>query len=320
MRGYKGRAVQGLVVLFLAMSSGAAFGAFDRIGVGARAVGLGQAFVAIADDPNTLFYNPAGLQLIRRIGLSSMYARLYPQLDDPGIHYSSLAAVFPQRLLGYLGVGLQHLAFGNYRETIFSVGYARALPLGFSLGGTLKWLRWEAEGYQDPQTGLRDRDFSFGGISLDVGVLFKIQGSDLPLLRRYLSGGFLQVGVALFDFTEPSIASGSPEAKLRRTLMAGIAYRSPQITMALSLSRWDGWNKLHVGVEYDLMKGRALWGLQRFYLRGGGIRVLTQHKGGEIDVGFGLLYWKFHLDYAHVIPLALKRISGSHKISVGYAF
>jgi hypothetical protein len=36
---------------------------FMRIGVGARPVGMGGAYTAVADDANALFWNPAGLAL-----------------------------------------------------------------------------------------------------------------------------------------------------------------------------------------------------------------------------------------------------------------
>jgi threonine dehydratase len=36
-------------------------GQFLKIGVGARAEGMGGAFVAVADDPSAVFWNPAGI-------------------------------------------------------------------------------------------------------------------------------------------------------------------------------------------------------------------------------------------------------------------
>jgi imidazoleglycerol phosphate dehydratase HisB len=42
-------------------STGEAGFAFLKIGVGARAMGLGSAYVAVADDPTALYWNPAGL-------------------------------------------------------------------------------------------------------------------------------------------------------------------------------------------------------------------------------------------------------------------
>src|SRR5436309_2306797 len=42
-------------------SPGTSGAPFLRIGVGARASGMGEAFTAVADDVSTIFWNPAGL-------------------------------------------------------------------------------------------------------------------------------------------------------------------------------------------------------------------------------------------------------------------
>jgi len=44
---------------------------FD-VGMGARALGMGGAFVAVANDANALYYNPAGLALIEDHDVTSM--------------------------------------------------------------------------------------------------------------------------------------------------------------------------------------------------------------------------------------------------------
>jgi len=48
---------------------------FD-VGMGARALGMGGAFVAVADDANAIYYNPAGLALIDGHDVTSMYSTL----------------------------------------------------------------------------------------------------------------------------------------------------------------------------------------------------------------------------------------------------
>ena len=42
-------------------ATGEAGFAFLKLGVGARAMGMGSAYVAVADDPTALHWNPAGL-------------------------------------------------------------------------------------------------------------------------------------------------------------------------------------------------------------------------------------------------------------------
>ena len=41
---------------------------FLSIGQGTRAMGMGSAFVAVADDPSALYWNPAGITKVQRAG------------------------------------------------------------------------------------------------------------------------------------------------------------------------------------------------------------------------------------------------------------
>src|SRR4029453_7116453 len=45
---------------------GTSSGGFLKIGVGARATGLGESFVAVANDPSAIYWNPAGLASMQR--------------------------------------------------------------------------------------------------------------------------------------------------------------------------------------------------------------------------------------------------------------
>lgn len=60
------------------------------IGVGARAEALGGAFVAIADDPSALYWNPAGMTQIKSISLQVTKANWFVDTD-----FSSLDLVVP---------------------------------------------------------------------------------------------------------------------------------------------------------------------------------------------------------------------------------
>ena len=46
--------------------AGTSSATFLRIGVGARAVGMGETFVAVANDPSAIYWNPAGLASLQR--------------------------------------------------------------------------------------------------------------------------------------------------------------------------------------------------------------------------------------------------------------
>lgn len=74
---------------------GTSGGNFLKIGIGARAVGMGEAFVAVANDPSTIYWNPAGVaSLIRNEALVS-------HIQWPAdISYEHLTYVMPSTKLG----------------------------------------------------------------------------------------------------------------------------------------------------------------------------------------------------------------------------
>src|SRR6266850_6391202 len=52
-------------------------GEFLRIGVGARALGMGSAFVGLADDGTSAYWNPAGLATLRSREATAMHAEQF---------------------------------------------------------------------------------------------------------------------------------------------------------------------------------------------------------------------------------------------------
>ena len=58
----------------LAADEGAHAAEFLSHGVGARALGMGGAFVAVADDATATYWNPAGLTKVKKHSFSAMYS------------------------------------------------------------------------------------------------------------------------------------------------------------------------------------------------------------------------------------------------------
>ncbi len=80
---------------------------FLNIGVGARPVAMGEAFVAHADDANAVFWNPAGLGQLKRNEVTFMH-NIW--LQD--ITYNYLAYAHTLKY-GTLGVSFYHLRYGE---------------------------------------------------------------------------------------------------------------------------------------------------------------------------------------------------------------
>jgi hypothetical protein len=72
------------------------------IAPGARSDGMGRAFVAVANDANAVWWNPGALAFTTGHDVSSMYAKLVPDLaEDVFFSYTAYA----QHVEGWVGSG-----------------------------------------------------------------------------------------------------------------------------------------------------------------------------------------------------------------------
>ncbi len=126
---------------------------FLKIGLGARAVGMGEAFTPVADDATTMFWNPAGLAL-----LDDRHVHFTHTAWPADINYDAVFFTTPVRWLGG-GVGFQvsslrtdldftseeeplpHGRTFSFSDLLVGVGYARELTDRFAFGFNLKYVR-----------------------------------------------------------------------------------------------------------------------------------------------------------------------------------
>lgn len=179
---------------------GTSAGAMLEIGVGARAEALGGAFVAIADDPSALYWNPAGIVNIPAISLQATKTDWFV---DTKFHAVDL--IVPLRLLGSaLGFHLAMLDYGTapvrtpfrpkgtgefYSASDFVAGlyWALAITDRVSVGVGAKYFQesiWHVKGstigidlsilFKTPLKGL-----TLGGALSNLGPEFGLSGRDL---------------------------------------------------------------------------------------------------------------------------------------------
>ena len=136
----------------------------DQLFVGTRPLGMGGAFIAVADDGNTITWNPAGLPRLRRKEFTSSYADLYAM--DITHSYTGIVWPFGDRIavgFDWANVGFDDQEL-NYSENKlnFSIGYQPFKLL--SIGGTFKYLSRDM--------GLDGTSYGKStGIGYDLGLL-----------------------------------------------------------------------------------------------------------------------------------------------------
>lgn len=119
--------------------------AIFRLGMGARPLGMGGAFVALADDENAAFYNPAGLSWIDHIGLTSFFSRQFGVAS-----YGAIGLSFP-----YFGVSFLHLDSGwisTGEDGFRYVSQAGVVSSGFHIGPVGLGVRGKLYRVREPYT------------------------------------------------------------------------------------------------------------------------------------------------------------------------
>ncbi|HBC47331.1 MAG TPA: hypothetical protein DEO84_02675 [candidate division Zixibacteria bacterium] len=126
-------------------------GQFLRNGIGARPLGMGGAYTAIAEGPEATYYNPAGLGFNLRLGISLSYKSM--SLDR---HLSHAAISFPIRNEAAMAASWVNAGVGNVtghgasqqlagkidnNQNAFAVSFAKAINNTFAFGGTLRYLQ-----------------------------------------------------------------------------------------------------------------------------------------------------------------------------------
>jgi len=88
-------------------------GEFLRIGVGARAIGMGGAFTAVSDDASASFWNPAGLVFLDRPRLMATHAEQFGQL----LKHDYAAGVLPMGRTGVMSGSVVIMAIDDIPDT-----------------------------------------------------------------------------------------------------------------------------------------------------------------------------------------------------------
>ncbi|NLB34557.1 MAG: hypothetical protein GX817_01875 [Elusimicrobia bacterium] len=100
------------------LSAGAGPAAYLNQGIGARAMGMGGAFTAVADDASAAYWNPAGLALIDNIQGTLIFQRLseadWPGLEDIAPSFSFFNFVLPMSRTGLLNAGVASLSIATF--------------------------------------------------------------------------------------------------------------------------------------------------------------------------------------------------------------
>ncbi len=323
-------------------------GEFLEIGVGGRALGMGGAYCALADDPSSFFWNPAGIARVPSISIWGMYANQFGTFSDPlaqhsvvgvvvpiigsavGLHWVRLAVddipIFPdysnypleeRKLLingvpeGYFSDAEDALfiTFARMNKINLDLGWSFfTIPLEIPIGINLKMIRQKL--YTSDARGL----------GADAGI--QLRFSLFDMFGKPFNGQ-VALGVTYQDFSKTAVDWGGDNTDvIAQNLRVGLGYHQPipRLKSELNIERvsnsrypYDG----RLGVEY--IWNKMLAGRLGFTRLDWG--QLVSGKWQDIDFGVwtagaGIRYGHIVCDYAF-LKAALGNV---HRLSLLYQF
>lgn len=259
---------------------------FLKIGVGARAAGMGEAFTAVGDDVTAIGWNPAGLGRLTAPEFTAMHTQWFQDSS-----HEFLAAAYPAAW-GTLGVALQGFTVENIpkrtadtdapdgefdsKDAAYTISYGKSLGEKWAAGANVKYIRQEIDG----QTA--------GGAAIDLGALWQTPHEPLALgLSVRQLGGEMKF-----------VDEGDP---LPMTVTLGAAYKLWDDRVRLGLDvRQPNDNDLQFGLGGELTQ--PLFSDMSGSLRAGYNSAGTDPTDGltGVSVGLGLAWRDWSFDTAWV--------------------
>lgn len=306
---------------------------FLSVPQGARALAMGGAFVAVADDPSAMYWNPAGISDLR--GIQFTFDHTY---WIAGLQYEYLGATVNMGSVGTVGLNVTASNYGEMKVTtvdqqdgtgeVFNVtdlaiglSYGLRLTEEFSIGFNPKFI------YQ------KIWKMSAGAVALDVGIRYRtpFKGITLGMSVSNFGPKMKMTGnSALVVYQQDPANTGinnripaelqTDEWELPLNFRVGVAYDLVmgdigKVTLALdAMHPSDNYECLNAGAEYvfdDVV-----------YLRGGYKSIAQKDSEEGLTAGIGIKQFvmgnlQFSVDYAYQ---SFARLKNAQKISLGVSF
>lgn len=271
---------------------------FLKLGAGARVAAMGDVFGAVADDSSAIYWNPAGLNQLKKKSVSIMHSMWVGDIAYDWVSYAQPTS------FGAFGVGIQYLSYGtlkgmdetglalsNFSPSDFAGNISYANKIGeVGVGLNVKYISCK----------IKESATAYAG---DIGLMYKMMEDKLALGLAVQN-----IGTKLKFIDE--------EEQLPMNIKIGTAYKISDNWLVAVDANSPNDNAINIGAgtEYNyklkddfMLSGRA------------GYNTKTKDIDGlkGIAAGLGVGYKDLMFDYAFV-PFG--DLGNTHKISCEFKF
>ncbi len=270
---------------------------FLNISQGARAAGMGSAFVAVADDPSAIFWNPAGVSRIPTNGVIFEHTMWIADLS-----YNYLASTYN---LGFGSLGVSFLASDYGEMDVRTVEDPNGTGEVFSVNDYAFTLTWAMNLTDNFSIGFNAKAIYQGiwkmndyGFALDMGVLYNTPFDGVTLGMAITNfGTSMQLqgtsAVVLYDQDDQTTADNeripaslnTDKWELPLNFRVGIAYRpfkfeTHDFIIAIdAMHPNDNYESMNLGFEYTFSR--------KFSLRAGYKDMFLEDSEESLTLGAG---------------------------------
>jgi len=295
------------------------FASLSYLFEGARPMAMGGAFVAVADDANTIFFNPAGLGLLKNAEILTAYTQSFGD-----VNYYKIASYYSLSDYGTLAIGgdqvnvesipitneygtPETIGISNYTKRILLVSFSKNINNNLSFGINLKRYEEYFEALSSSGSG---------------------HGSSIGILYR--PAKWLSLGVNLEDYLRTRFVYGNNlEEGIPASMLIGFCFQPTEKVIVATdivknnLARDDKNNLAYkAGTEIKFMN----WLFVRFGYQKSNYEGYPPYEPPAPDIrtaGLGLiLFSKLKMDYAYKQTHYAWEYKDrdSHYFSLGYKF
>jgi hypothetical protein len=281
---------------------------FLRNDISPRAASLAGSYVSTGDDPNVIFYNPAGINLLSGSPLSFSFLKYLMDINSASLAFSKEIVG-----IGRFGAGIEYINYGTFTgaddegnktgdfgagEMAFLLGYGNQLDKNFYYGANIKLIYSSIAG------------ITSSAIALDLGLHYAI-----PESRWNFGFSVLNLGSQLKSYY-------TVKEDLPLDMRLGFSKEFEKFPVRFFWSFNSMTDRKDVFIQHfgQITAGGELRLGQSFKIRFGydnqkrkDLKIGNTAGLAGVSLGFGFIVKKYNIDYSYS---SLGSIGGLHRFGV----